>query len=55
MNEQQNLILARIEFLRAKRRYMVAVREAELALALKKTLPSYQRDKDVPALLRRQA
>ena len=58
MNEQQRLRLARVEFLAARRRYVLAMREAELAVARKavqRTMPSYQADETVPALLRRQA
>ena len=49
LNEQQRLRLARVEFLAARRRYVLAMREAELAVARK------QVERETPALLRRQA
>lgn len=56
LNEQQRLIMARIAFLNAKRLYKAAMRDAELALAIRhRVVPTYQGDERVPALLKRQA
>lgn len=55
-NEHQALVAARIEYLRAKRNYKIAMRAAECAIARKRfNLPAHQHEDGVPALLRRQA